>query len=958
MARISNLTIDLSANDRKLRTDLRRAQREWRRYSRAVVRDMRGIATSITRGAGLAGAALVALAASSLRSADEIAKAARNAGFASAEYQRLAHVFELSGSSSEALTKASQALARQILELGQGTATQVEAFQRLGLSYQDLERLSPAEQFRVVIDRLRGVTNETDRTALAQEILGRAGKELGTVFATTSEQVLAMENRITSLGGVLSNEATAAAEAFNDEISVLTTVLRTQFTEGLLQGVGPAQNWGSAIRAAGEAAREIGTILPRVGRFVVEFRKEITIAVGAFVAWRLALVGAAFLGALLTAGKAIVALTKILRALTLAQVLAAAGPIALVAAIAGIGLVVEVARRAVVTHFDAIIAVVRNTGQKIAAIWDRSLAQVKRITIVAALGVIDAFDSVQRFFGIDPFDLSGVQENLVALGNIYTDEIDSAVTRLQDLRQEGQGLRDDLPEVGASIKQAFSELGDFATGIWDRTGGQLTERIRDALALGGDAGAAELEAAVGGALDNIANNVTETVTGAIGDLGNADAPFAGRSRGRGGPTAEEIAQALLPPPDALADTLHQYAIAARNGLQEALTEAIKTGDFSSVGGAVVDSIRDLFARTVATRIANEFQKVLDAGIDATLDVFGGGLRRMFTLTDDWIGDTGDALARGTGNMIRTFGTWLRDMGGGLVNGTVSMFSTFANWLRNLGGSLLAGTGSMLSTFLNWLQNLGGSLLDGTGNMLSTFLGWLQNLGGALGDGTGNMLTTFVNWLSNLGGGLSSGTSGMLATFSGWLSSLSGLLSSGVNALTSIFSGWLSGLGNLLSSGFSALLNGLGGLLSSGFGSILGSIGGLFGGVAAGTAINDGTTGLGSVVGTGIGYAVAGPIGGFIGGAIGGFVDSLFHEGGIVGGPRGSDQLIVAQAGEAVLNERQQAALANRLAGGGGVTVNLQVVGDVTQQTRRAVREMGEEVANIVYRNFQSRAVLA
>ena len=87
----------------------------------------------------------------------------------------------------------------------------------------------------------------------------------------------------------------------------------------------------------------------------------------------------------------------------------------------------------------------------------------------------------------------------------------------------------------------------------------------------------------------------------------------------------------------------------------------------------------------------------------------------------------------------------------------------------------------------------------------------------------------------------------------------------------------------------------------------------------------------------------------------------FQNGGIVPGPSGpgpDNRIIAARSGELILNRAQQDNLANQL-NSQGMTVNqtIQVTGDVTTATRRAVREMGDEITNTVQQRFNERGVL-
>ena len=87
----------------------------------------------------------------------------------------------------------------------------------------------------------------------------------------------------------------------------------------------------------------------------------------------------------------------------------------------------------------------------------------------------------------------------------------------------------------------------------------------------------------------------------------------------------------------------------------------------------------------------------------------------------------------------------------------------------------------------------------------------------------------------------------------------------------------------------------------------------------------------------------------------------FQEGGIVPGPQGPgpDNTIAAvRSGELILNRAQQDNLAQQLQQQ-PMTINqtVQVTGNVDEATRRAVREMGNEITNSVQQRFNERGLL-
>lgn len=85
--------------------------------------------------------------------------------------------------------------------------------------------MSQEELFNATIAGLQNVTDETQRTALAAELLGRGATELGPLMNMTAEETEAMRQQIHDLGGVMSEDAVKAAAAYKDSLQNMQTAI-------------------------------------------------------------------------------------------------------------------------------------------------------------------------------------------------------------------------------------------------------------------------------------------------------------------------------------------------------------------------------------------------------------------------------------------------------------------------------------------------------------------------------------------------------------------------------------------------------------------------------------------------------------------------------------------------------------------------------------------------------------
>ena len=190
-----------------------------------------GIAGIATAAIGMGVAAVAQFAAAG----DEIQKMALRTNFSTESLSELKHALELSGAGLDTLEKASKKLSKAMIDANDGLETYKRAFDKLGLSTEDLLKLSPEEQFNTVAEALAGLEDETLKVALAQDLFGRAGTQLLPMLAQGTEGIAAMKQEAHDLGLVFSQEAADSAAEFNDNI----TRLKGAFT-GLLNELAKA----------------------------------------------------------------------------------------------------------------------------------------------------------------------------------------------------------------------------------------------------------------------------------------------------------------------------------------------------------------------------------------------------------------------------------------------------------------------------------------------------------------------------------------------------------------------------------------------------------------------------------------------------------------------------------------------------------------------------------------------
>ena len=192
----------------------------------SIAKTLAGGAAAIAAAAGTMIGAVVSGTKELAAYGDNIDKMSQKFGISSQAYQEWDAVLRHSGTSIEAMKPAFKNLA----SMAENNAS---AFEKLGLSQEQVASMSTEDLFAASISGLQGMEEGSERAALATELFGRAGMELGPLLNTSSEDTQAMIDRVNELGGVLSEDAVKASAAFQDSMQDMQTAM-TGLKNGLL----------------------------------------------------------------------------------------------------------------------------------------------------------------------------------------------------------------------------------------------------------------------------------------------------------------------------------------------------------------------------------------------------------------------------------------------------------------------------------------------------------------------------------------------------------------------------------------------------------------------------------------------------------------------------------------------------------------------------------------------------
>jgi hypothetical protein len=150
----------------------------------------------------------------------------------------LQRAFENAGSSGEAVGPMLNRLQRFMVEAGQGSKAQVEAMDRLGLSYEQLKTMTPTAQMELLAQKISAIPDPAQRSALAMEIFGRSGGELMPLLRSMGVELDTARAQLGSYPAVI-DKTNKALDDIGDNFNAISTKSR-EFATGLLVDLAPA----------------------------------------------------------------------------------------------------------------------------------------------------------------------------------------------------------------------------------------------------------------------------------------------------------------------------------------------------------------------------------------------------------------------------------------------------------------------------------------------------------------------------------------------------------------------------------------------------------------------------------------------------------------------------------------------------------------------------------------------
>lgn len=247
---LGTLTLDLVARTAGFERGLDKAGRKSKSTMKQLEKDVNKAAKALA-GLGVAvGVATTAMVVSSMKTSDALAKQARLLGFTTESLATYRLLAEQAGISSQTFDTAIQRMVRRTAEAAKGTGEAVNALKELGLSAEELARLTPDEAFNRIAKAMDGVASQGDRVRLAMKLFDSEGVKVLNMMSAAATNADKMREELVKANAVLDAVDSAMIEEANDAMSRAAT-LSKGFANTLAVTVSPiitaiAEQWSEA----------------------------------------------------------------------------------------------------------------------------------------------------------------------------------------------------------------------------------------------------------------------------------------------------------------------------------------------------------------------------------------------------------------------------------------------------------------------------------------------------------------------------------------------------------------------------------------------------------------------------------------------------------------------------------------------------------------------------------------
>ena len=199
------------------------------------MKSLRNVALAVSGAFVAVGAGLLKITNQVAETGDYFEKASKRIGMNGEELQKLAYSARLAGLSNENLEMGMGRLARVMIEARDGSKTAADAFGKLKLDPKNIKSMD--EVILALADKFKDMADGAEKSALAQELLGRGGRAMIPILNMGSAAIKEQGLELVKLHAVMSGKLLKDSEEYNDNwkrIKLAITGFKNVIAEKLL----------------------------------------------------------------------------------------------------------------------------------------------------------------------------------------------------------------------------------------------------------------------------------------------------------------------------------------------------------------------------------------------------------------------------------------------------------------------------------------------------------------------------------------------------------------------------------------------------------------------------------------------------------------------------------------------------------------------------------------------------
>jgi hypothetical protein len=223
MTDLAKLVVKLEAQTADYQKNLEKAQKQLDRFNKSSSASAASIGKGIAAAATVAAGALVYMGKAAIDNADRLNLLSQSTGVSTEALSQLEYAAQMSGLSSEDLTKGLTKLSKAAFAAASEGGSAAEKFERLGIQVKNADgSIRPTEDLLLdIADKFSKMEDGAAKTGMAMEIFGKSGAQLIPFLNEGKAGIAALTAEADRLGLTLGGDAAKAADAFNDNLDRL-----------------------------------------------------------------------------------------------------------------------------------------------------------------------------------------------------------------------------------------------------------------------------------------------------------------------------------------------------------------------------------------------------------------------------------------------------------------------------------------------------------------------------------------------------------------------------------------------------------------------------------------------------------------------------------------------------------------------------------------------------------------